>query len=245
MTSPTEPRTRQLYQALAITSLGIATIYALQAVLATLGAGVLLAATAADGVTAAGAIWLASRIGYDLGVRIPRARFVAAAVLVGVAAWYLGLQLVLAIDPPIDDHGLTGVVETGGLVPRLLGLALWPALAEELVFRGALARGLAARSSWWVGVLGSAVVFAAYHVVVAQMIGVLPIALALGVLAIRSGSVVPGMLAHLINNVIALLLTRDQLPALSRWVDAQPHVALAVAAVVFTGGLALSAKSGA
>jgi sodium transport system permease protein len=234
-----------LYQALAITGLGIATIYALQLLLAALGAGVLIAATVADAVTAAGIILLASRMRYDLGFHRPRVRFVVAALLVGVSAWYLGLQLVVAVEPPIDQSGLPSVVESGTLLPRLLGLALWPALAEELVFRGAFARGLAARYTWWIGVLGSAVVFAAYHGVLAQMLGVLPIALALGMLAVRSGSVLPGMLAHLINNVIALLLARDALPDVSQSVGAHPDIALGAAAVLFAGGLALSAKGAA
>jgi membrane protease YdiL (CAAX protease family) len=231
-----------LYQALAITGLGIATIYALQVLLAILGTGVLIALTAADAVTAAGIILLASRMRYDLGFHRPRGRFVVAAVLIGVSAWYLGLQLVVAFRPPINEHGLPGVVESGGLVPRLLGLALWPALAEELVFRGALARGLAARTTWWIGVLGSMIVFSAYHGVVAQMLGVLPLALALGMLAVRSGSVWPGMLAHLINNVIAILLSRNALPEIARGLDARPDVTLGVAAALFAGGLALSAK---
>jgi sodium transport system permease protein len=231
-----------LYQALAITGLGIATIYALQILLAVLGTGVLIALTVADAVTAAGIILLASRLRYDLGFHRPRGRFVVAAVLVGLSAWYLGLQLVVALQPPISEHGLPTVVESGTLVPRLLGLALWPALTEELVFRGALARGLAARTTWWIGVLGSMVVFAAYHGVLAQMLGVLPIALALGMLAVRSGSVLPGMLAHLINNVIAILLSRNTVPELARWVDARPDITVVAAAVLFVGGLALSAK---
>jgi membrane protease YdiL (CAAX protease family) len=231
-----------LYQALAITGLGIATIYALQILLAVLGTGVLIALTVADAVTAAGIILLASRLRYDLGFHRPRGRFVVAAVLVGVSAWYLGLQLVIALQPPISEHGLPTVVESGTLVPRLLGLALWPALTEELVFRGALARGLAARTTWWIGVLGSMVVFAAYHGVLAQMLGVLPIALALGMLAVRSRSVLPGMLAHLINNVIAILLSRNTVPELARWIDARPDVTVGAAAVLFVGGLALSAK---
>jgi membrane protease YdiL (CAAX protease family) len=231
-----------VYQALAIAGLGIVTIYALQILLAALGTGVLIATTVADAVTAAGAILLASRMRYDLGFHRPRGRFVVGALMIGVSAWYLGLQLVVVIQPPIDHSGLPSVVESGALVPRLLGLALWPALAEEVVFRGALARGLATRFGWWFGALGSAVVFAAYHLIPGQMLGVVPIALALGFLAVRSGSVLPGMLAHLINNVIALLLTRSELPGVARWIDARPDVALGVAAVVFAGGLALSAK---
>jgi sodium transport system permease protein len=233
-----------LYQALAIAALGIATIYALQFSVAALGGGVLLAATIADAVTATGVILLASRMGLDLGLRRPRGRFVVAAVLIGVAAWYLGLQLVVLVNPPVEEHGLPGVVEAGALLPRLLGLALWPALTEELVFRGALARGLA-RYSWPIGVVLSTIVFAAYHLSIAQMLGVLPIGLALGVLAVRSGSVLPGMLAHLINNVIALLLTRNEVPEVARWIDARPETTLGVAAVLFTGGLALSAKGAA
>jgi hypothetical protein len=70
----------------------------------------------------------------------------------------------------------------------------------------------------------------------------LPLGLALGLLAIRSGSVVPGMIAHFTNNAIALVLSRDELPAVSRVLGARPAISLLGAVVVLAFGVALTAK---
>jgi membrane protease YdiL (CAAX protease family) len=244
MTSPTEPRTPQLYQALAITGLGIATIYGFQLVLSSLGVLEIVASAVADVVTVAALLWLARTRRVDLGLRMPPARFLVAGLLVGLSAWYIALEIVLWVQPPGDERLLQRVVEQGSLAPALLGLALLPALAEELVFRGALARGLATRWPRWAAIVVSAAVFAVYHLIPSQMLGVLPLGLALGLLAVQSGSVVPGMIAHLTNNAIALVLSRDELPSVSRAVTARPEMAL-VAAIVALGCATLLCAKGA
>jgi hypothetical protein len=77
------------------------------------------------------------------------------------------------------------------------------------------------------------------------MVGVLPLAIALGVLAIRSGSVVPSIVAHALNNVIALLMFHDTLPGVSRALTASPTMTLVAAIVVYAGGVALAATGAA
>jgi len=249
MTSPSEPRTPRLYHvatpgaAAIFAALGIATIYAVQIMLLKSGAGPLLASIAGD-VVAGAALLSAARINrIDLGLRWPGARFAIAGLLVGASAWMVALQIVEWVQPTEQQGPLGQVVLHGSLWPLLVGLGLLPAFTEELVFRGMLARGLATYLRPWVAVAISGVVFAAYHLDPAQMLGVLPLALALGLLAIRSGSVVPGMIAHLTNNVIALVLSRDELPAVSRVLGARPAVTLIVAVVVLAAGVALTAKA--
>ena len=245
MTSPTGPRTPQLYQALAITGLGIATIYGLQLVLSAVGVLEIVASGISDLVTAACVLWLARQSGFDLGLRIPRPRFLVAGLLVGLSAWYVALVIVLWVQPPGDEKLLQRVVEQGSLAPSLLGLAVLPAVAEELVFRGSLARGLATRWPAWAAVLVSGLVFAAYHLIPSQMLGVLPLGLALGLLAVQSNSVVPGMIAHLTNNVIALVLSRDEVPGMSRALAARPEITLVAALVLLGCGAMLCAKGAA
>jgi len=245
MTSPTEPRTPTLYQALAITGLGIATIYGLQLVLSALGVLEIVASSLADVAVVASLLWVARRRHLDLGLRLPPARFLVAGLLVGLSAWYVALELVLWLQPPGDEKLLQRIVDQGSLVPTLFGLAVLPAIAEELVFRGALARGLATAWPAWRAVVGSGVAFAVYHLVPSQVIGVLPLGLALGLLAVRSNSVLPGMIAHLTNNAIALLLSRDELPGLSRVLGASPAMTLAGAVVLLGGGIALAARGAA
>jgi len=204
----------------------------------------LLAASIASDVAAAGGlIWAARVQRVDLGLRWPGARFVVAGLLVGASAWMVALQIVDWLQPPGDQGELGQVVVHGSLWPLLCGLAVLPAFTEELVFRGVLARGLATRWPLWAATLVSGCVFAGYHIVPAQIVGVLPLALALGLLAIRSGSIVPGMIAHLTNNTIALVLSRDELPAVSRVLGARPAITLLAAVVVLAGGMALTAKA--
>ena len=245
MTSPTEPRTPTVYQALAIAGLGIATIYGLQLVLSALRVLEIVASSISDVVAAALLVVAARTHGFDLGLRVPRPRFLIAGLLVGLSAWYVALVIVLWVQPPGDERILQRVVEQGSLAPALIGLAVLPAFTEELVFRGALARGLATRWPGWAAVPVSAVVFSAYHLIPSQMLGVLPLGLALGLLAVQSNSVVPGMIAHLTNNTIALVLSRNALPGVANGIGARPEMSLVAALVLLGCGALLCAKGAA
>lgn len=242
MTSPipSEPRTQpELYHApiaaaLWITVGGILMIYVVQLVLAPV---IGIAAVALAYVAAGAAMILAARTrGVTLGVRRPAARFVLAAVLIGISCWYLEVQVVLQLQRylPGDTKHLEQAVASTPLALSLLVLGLLPAISEELVFRGVLTRAFGPRA--WLGIVVSAVVFSLYHLNPPQMVGVFPLALALGFLAVRARSIVPGMIAHLLNNAIVLVLQRVTI------VDDHPELTLLAAFFLFGGGLALAAK---
>src|SRR3569623_1937744 len=133
--------------------------------------------------------------------RHSRARFPGAAVLLGAGCWYPAAKLGELVSPPGNSAAIQIAIDKGPLVVPLVCLGLVPALAEEEVFRGVLARARARRSAA-LAIVVSAVAFSVYHLAPAQMLGTLPLAHELGVLAERSGSVVPGMVAHLLNNAI-------------------------------------------
>jgi membrane protease YdiL (CAAX protease family) len=241
MTSPIEPRTPRLYHvvpprtALMLTGALVLAMYAVQIGMGIAGLPAILAIVVAD-VVAIAMLW-GWRV--DVGLRRPRPRFAAAAVLTGAGCWYLAAKLVDVVSPPGDVAIMRHAIDKGPLIVPLLGLGLMPAIAEELVFRGVLARSFA-RKRAGLAVLVSAVAFSAYHIAPAQMLGTLPLAFALGILAVRSGSVVPGMIAHLVNNTIVIVLERDELPALARGLTASPAATFAGAAVLVTVGLALA-----
>jgi membrane protease YdiL (CAAX protease family) len=243
MTSPipSEPRTQpQLYHApphvagaVWITVGGILTIYAIQVGLGPVIGG--LAAAAAGFLVVAIAMVTAARIGrFSLGIRPAAPRFVLAAVLIGLACWYLEIQLVMQVHPPGDTSRIEQVVERTPLAASLIVLALLPAFSEELVFRGVFARSLARLPI--VAVVASAALFSVYHLVPAQMLGTFPLGLALGLLAVRSGSIVPGMIAHLLNNATVLVVERMNVTAL----DLHPNLVFAGASVLVLGGVALA-----
>jgi hypothetical protein len=65
------------------------------------------------------------------------------------------------------------------------------------------------------------------------------------VIAWRAGSAIPGMFAHALNNGIAVLLVRGELPFLSSsddsgLLDRQPAIGLAVAGVLVAAGMMLA-----
>ena len=93
---------------------------------------------------------------------------------------------------------------TGYLAIGILG-----PVAEEMVFRGAVLRSLLklfpAKVHWW-PILISAVLFGAVHMNMAQFVHALPIGLLLGWMYYRTGSIIPGLLFHWVNNTVAYVM---------------------------------------
>jgi len=97
-------------------------------------------------------------------------------------------------------QGLQGVQAL--LTLAVLGL-LAP-IAEELVFRGLLYGWLAGRWSNLVAFILSSLAFAAAHTEPLHVLMVLPLGFWFGWLRWRTGSLVPTIVAHIINNTIAV-----------------------------------------
>ena len=82
-------------------------------------------------------------------------------------------------------------------------------LAEEVVFRGAILRtllGIMSKKNYWVAIMISAAIFGIVHANLAQFINALLMGLLLGWMYYRTGSLVPGILLHWINNTMAYVL---------------------------------------
>jgi len=90
------------------------------------------------------------------------------------------------------------------LLQYLLVLAVLPAIAEELAFRGFILTGLRRRFRPGMAVLVSSFLFALYHFNVFQFVPSFVLGLVLGILAVRSGSILPGILFHLLHNGLLL-----------------------------------------
>ena len=218
-------------------------IYALQFGFYAAGLSGLVAAAAADGAII---MWLAvyARDPARLGLRRVRVRFVLAAILVGGAAWYLDLRLVTWLQPPGNTKPLEQAVEQSALGPTLLAVALAAPLAEELVFRGVLARGLATALRPWVAVVISAAAFALYHVIPPQMVAAFPLGLALGYFALRADSIVPSLVVHAVNNTVVTIVARDEVRGLDGALERHPIAALVASLAVVGLGLSIAAARG-
>jgi membrane protease YdiL (CAAX protease family) len=250
MTSPkpSDPRKQsQLYHAplgvvaaVWITGAGILTIYVLQIALSPLVGGLVAAAVGYALVTAMMVV-VARQRGFSLGVRGAVPRFWIAAVMIGVAAWYVDLRFVEQLHLRGEPERLEHLVAVTPLPATMFAIGLLPAIGEELVFRGVLARALAVRSAI-LAVVVSAIVFSAYHLDPPQMAGTFPLGIALGVLAVRSHSIVPGMITHFLNNAVVLVLSRVEVPGVATLLTLHANGALVGASALMVGGVLLAGR---
>ena len=119
----------------------------------------------------------------------------------------------LGIEPEGMKQAMEISREPGLFLISLLVMGLLAPVAEELMFRGLLFGWLAGR--WGGGVAAgiSSLVFAAAHLEPAHILLVLPLGLLFGWLRWRTGSLLPSMVAHIVNNsfavVASLLIATD------------------------------------
>ena len=92
-----------------------------------------------------------------------------------------------------------------GIVLYLITMSILPAIFEELLFRGYIMQSLR-RFGDWFAVIVSSVVFALFHGNFAQLPNAFIMGLAIGLVAVRTGSLIPGMILHFVNNLLASLL---------------------------------------
>lgn len=119
----------------------------------------------------------------------------------------------------------------------LLGaFAAVPAICEELLFRGFLQAGLVRLlGSAPKGIAASSLVFAAFHLDPWRFPGILILGLFLGFLVHRSGSLIPAILAHALNNVLSITVAvtsdaRADAPEGTVWTVGAAAVLVAIAA---------------
>lgn len=114
----------------------------------------------------------------------------------------------------LRTEGSTTSLPAGGsaLAVNFIGLCVVPAILEELLFRGAL-QGLMRPSGSAAAIFAPALLFALLHMDLAQGITAFVCGVFLGWLTERTGSILPGMLLHFVNNAIAFLVTYLQLYA--------------------------------
>ena len=86
----------------------------------------------------------------------------------------------------------------------LLAFALAPAIFEEITFRHLILKEI--KGNIIIGSLLSAFCFSLYHLSLSQLIYQFIYGFFLSVLVIKSGSIIPSMLAHFLNNFIIITL---------------------------------------
>ena len=126
--------------------------------------------------------------------------------------------------PSLDGAGVIGV---------LLVVGLLPAVFEETIFRGIVLRGL--KSFGAVGaVLICGALFSLYHENPAQTIYQFLCGAAFALVALRSGSILPTVLSHFLNNAVIVVLTKFGIESYPSAVAAPLMI---VSALCLVGGL--------
>lgn len=164
--------------------------------------------------------WLGLPVRAHLALGGAPAREWARAAAVGLLMPGVGLSVGAAqsfvIQAPAGLYA--GVFDATVPLWRLLLLfAFLPGLCEELLFRGAFFGLWRTKSSAWGAVVVTALAFGLFHLSVFRFFPTFALGLILGVLRVRSGSVVPGMLAHTLNNSFGMLAVSFAWPVEPDW----------------------------
>jgi sodium transport system permease protein len=132
----------------------------------------------------------------------------------------------------------------------LVVFAFFPAVCEEFAFRGFILSGLERQHRTRSAILLSALMFGFLHVLLSlfqQLFNATLLGIVLGLLAVRSRSIVPGIVFHFLNNAIGVLLVHlvssTSLKPVVSWIYRDPSEGLYhwgwIAASVLTSGLLL------
>jgi len=126
----------------------------------------------------------------------------------------------------------------------LLLLAVVPAVCEEFAFRGFILSAMQHGHSDRSAILLSALLFGFLHVLMSifqQLFNATLLGLVLGLLAVRSGSILPGILFHVMNNGLAVSMgyANDDVKGwMARWLYRDADKALYQGWIVVAGTLA-------
>lgn len=125
----------------------------------------------------------------------------------GLLAPSLFLEGLISSDMPNQLIEMLGIIIAHPLGFLVIGF-LAP-IAEEMVFRGAILRKLlSSLKNPWLAIIISAALFGLIHGNLPQFLHAFPIGLLLGWVFYRTGSILPGLVLHWVNNSAAFLLCR-------------------------------------
>ncbi len=169
------------------------------------------------GVILAPAVALALLLTRDPGgalmIRKARLPWVLAAAALAIVLHPLSMATVWAIKQLYPTAGelsvraeqLAGLMTAAPLWLAVLAFALTPAVCEELAFRGFVLSGFWRSGTRWRSIIYSALLFGVTHAVVQQSLNAVLLGVLIGYIAVKTGSVWPGMAFHAVHNAMKLV----------------------------------------
>ena len=176
------------------------------------------------------ALLLTTSVRQTLKLEFPSWKMAFAAVILPLSLQPLVLELLHHLNwffPKLPaGAGAAKLMEamSTDAVPLWLALATFavaPAVCEELAFRGFILSGLQKSKRFWLPIVISSILFGAIHMIPKQVFNAALLGLVLGLLAVRSRSLIPGVIFHAVFNgtqVFAARLRAEDLQGdLAEW----------------------------
>ena len=138
-------------------------------------------------------------------------------------------------------EGLLRVRGALEFVGAAVAICVFPAVSEEMLFRGLVLTGLLHRFGPWTAILASGTLFAAVHLNPWQFIPLLLMGIFISLIVYRTNSLYTGVLAHATNNLFSLAALNLGQRYGMETVDPRAHLPLTVvlwAVTVFFLGMA-------
>jgi len=181
----------------------------------------------------------------------PPLRCLAGAALVGLSAWAAVAILSQWLSPVPKEvieqlrRSLIPTDGSRGLLATLALVALTPAICEEALFRGPILRGLRTRASPAAAAVLTGLLFGVFHVELSRILPTALLGVLLSLVALESGSILPAMLAHFLNNASLVGLAYFHIDEKVPEVGTATSVLILVAATALTALGLLLLRSGA
>ncbi len=161
---------------------------------------------------------LTRRPAETLLLRWPPAATVGAALLLAVAIHPLAflLQTVVTKIYPVNEQVAEQLHELlrrrDAARPALLVVAVVPAICEELAFRGFILSGLRHLGHRWRAIILTSIFFGVTHPIFQQSLVACIVGVLLGFIAVQTGSILPGIVFHMVHNSLGVLLAQANCP---------------------------------
>jgi sodium transport system permease protein len=175
------------------------------------------------------AVLLTSSARKTLKLRMPSLSFLGAAIVLPIVLHPLASELLSSLSeffPQLPESAKAAFAAmSDDSIPLIMIIgtfALAPAICEEIAFRGFILSGFSRGGRMGVAVVLSSVTFGIIHMIPQQVFNATLLGLVLGLLAIRSGSLLPGIIFHLLFNSLAVLhsqATATLLETRPAWLD--------------------------
>ncbi len=190
------------------------------------------------------ALILTTSFRQTLRLHLPDWKFLAVAAVLPFVLHPLSLELMASLSwffPQLPE-GAVRLLKTMGEGEQpfwllLIAFAAAPAICEELAFRGFVLTGFCRNGRTRLAIALSALTFGVMHMIPQQVFNATLLGIVLGLIAIRSNSLLPGVLFHFLFNSLAILRERASVQLAAGHAEEFQHSIWSSFAILDAGGL--------